>query len=443
MEKGVLLPIFSLPSKYGIGDFGYEAYEFIDILNENNICYWQILPINACDKLPYSPISFFALNEDYISIDKLVEMKLLENVPQKPKSSRITYDNFKEKLYKIAFKNFVPNEEMEKFGKRIRIREYAKYMSEKYGDGEDFYIFLQYILDIQWRELKKYANDKNVKIIGDMPIYPSYDSAEVKYNSANFELENGKMEFVSGAPPDEVTITGQKWGHPLYNFKHIKDENYKYFTQKFYEYLERFDYIRIDHFKAFDMFFKIPVNGDPKDGHYAPGPGAEFFDELTKTVDNDRIIVEDLGNIRQETEDLKNRYNFTGMKLLHYSINLKERKDTMLDSNRVVYTGNHDNNTTVGWYKSLKLMDKINLRIFLRKHGCKNKKINIALMNYAFSLPVRMCIVPVQDILGLDENSRINLPGVEKVDNWSWELIDFEDLRKEIHVMNNNKLIKK
>ena len=120
-EKGILLPIFSLPSKYGIGDFGYEAYEFIDILNENNICYWQILPINACDKLPYSPISFFALNEDYISIDKLVEMKLLENVPQKPKSSRITYDNFKEKLYKIAFKNFVPNEEMEKFGKRIRI----------------------------------------------------------------------------------------------------------------------------------------------------------------------------------------------------------------------------------------------------------------------------------------------------------------------------------
>ena len=175
-EKGILLPIFSLPSKYGIGDFGYEAYEFIDILHENNINYWEILPINACNRLPYSPLSYYALEEDYISLDKLKECGLIENPKTRESSNRAIYDDFKEKYYKEAFSNFKKNKEYREFIKCKEIQEYAKYISSINGENKEYYLFLQYILYKQWMELKQYANSKNVKIIGDMPVYPNFNS---------------------------------------------------------------------------------------------------------------------------------------------------------------------------------------------------------------------------------------------------------------------------
>lgn len=171
-EKGILLPIFSLPSKYGIGDFGYEAYQFIDILSENNIKYWEILPINECDKHPYSPVSYYALEEDYISVDKLKEEKLIQNAETRENKDRVIYDNFKEKYYKEAYRNFRPNNEYYEFIILQEINEYAEFMSQKTGNEKDYYLFLQYILYKQWMELKYYANSKNVQIIGYTGISP-------------------------------------------------------------------------------------------------------------------------------------------------------------------------------------------------------------------------------------------------------------------------------
>ena len=172
-EKGVLLPIFSLPSKYGIGDFGYEAYEFIDILSKNNIRYWEILPINECNTHPYSPVSYYALEENYISLDKLAEQGLIKEAETRPNKDRAIYDDFKEKYCKEAFENFKPDNKFKRFIKIDEIDKYAEFAHLKKGESKEYYLFLQYILYIQWMELKQYANEKNVQIVGDMPVYPA------------------------------------------------------------------------------------------------------------------------------------------------------------------------------------------------------------------------------------------------------------------------------
>lgn len=436
MNIGVLLPIFSLPSKYGIGDFGYEAYEFIDILKANNIKYWEILPIHESGRYPYSPISYYALNKNFISLDKLIDMGLLKDVEYKSKNSRIKYDDFKEKYYKEAYNNFQECEEYIKFCTNSKISEFAKYMSKRENEDESYYLFLQYILDKQWRELKEYANKNDVEIIGDMPIYPDFNSCEVEYNSKCYELENGSMKFVSGASPDYFNSEGQKWGHPLYDFKYMKKDNYLYLLERYKEFLNRFDIVRIDHFRAFDTYYKIPIDKTTKDGFYVEGPGSDFFDKLFEFTLPERFIVEDLGDIRKETEILRDKYNFTKMKIVQYTLDLKNKIDNYNDcENMVIYTGNHDNNTIVGWYNSLSNDEKENLLEFLKLNDCYNERINVAMINYCLKSQAKYAIFPVQDIIGLDENSRINLPGHEYEDNWSWELLDFEELKNNIKIL--------
>ncbi len=437
-EKGILLPIFSLPSKYGIGDFGNEAYEFIDILSENKIDYWEILPINDSNMLPYSPISYYALNTDYISLDKLKEMGLIKNPAFKEKKSRITYDKFKLKYYKEAYNNFIETEDYQKFKENRKIVQYSEYMSSTTGEKQDYYIFLQYILDKQWNELKEYANSKNVKIIGDMPIYPSFNSSEVKYNPECFELENGKMVYMAGTPADYFNEDGQKWGNPIYNFEKIKEYGYVYLLDRYKEYLKRFDIIRVDHFRAYDSFFRIPINGTAKNGYYTDGPSYGFFDELFKFTTPERFIIEDLGEIREETIKLREHYNFTRQKIFQYTINLDELTDFDSDvENIVIYPGNHDCHTLLGWYKSLKLKQKINLRRFLNKNKCNFLNINKGIIKYCLQCKAKIAIIAAQDILNLDDSARINLPGCDDIQNWSWELLDFDDFRKKIKILNN------
>ena len=197
-KKGIILPIFSLPSKFGIGDFGNEAYEFIDILSNNNIDYWQILPINACNRLPYSPISYYALNEDYISLEKLKEIRLINNPKEREISSRAQYDNYKEKYYLEAYSNFIQDDGYNEFIKCKEINQYAEYMSKITGFGKDYYLFLQYMLYNQWTAIKKYANSKNVEIIGDMPIYPAFDSVVTTYNLKYYQTEYVVLNFFGG-----------------------------------------------------------------------------------------------------------------------------------------------------------------------------------------------------------------------------------------------------
>lgn len=434
-EKGILLPIFSLPSKYGIGDFGYEAYQFIDILSENNIKYWEILPINECDKHPYSPVSYYALEEDYISVDKLKEEKLIQNAETRENKDRVIYDNFKEKYYKEAYRNFRPNNEYYEFIILQEINEYAEFMSQKTGNEKDYYLFLQYILYKQWMELKYYANSKNVQIIGDMPVYPVFESVETKYHSEYFEMENGKFTFEVGTPPDYFNENGQKWNSPVYNVENIKKDNYQYLVKRFKYHLKLFDKVRIDYFRGYDSFFRIPFGKTGKEGTYVDGLSYGFFDELfkEKNVNIENFIIEDLGEIREETIKLREHYGFTRQKILQFTIDLDNLYDRDNETENVlVFPGNHDCNTIYGWYKTLDDEHKWRLKEFLRRNECYDININIGIMQYLSKCKAKMPIIMVQDILGLDENSRINVPGVESDQNWSWKLINFDDLKERI-----------
>ena len=434
-EKGILLPIFSLPTKYGIGDFGYEAYEFIDILSENNIKYWEILPINESNRHPYSPISYYALEEDYISLDKLQEQGLIKNVETRENKDRAVYDDFKEKYYKEAFENFKPDSEYYKFIETEEIIEYADFRSEKTKNSREYYLFIQYILYKQWLELKQYANSKGVKIIGDMPVYPVFESVETKYHPECFEMENGKFTFESGTPPDYFNENGQKWNSPVYNVENIKKNQYQYLVKRFKYHLKLFDKVRIDYFRGYDSFFKIPIGKTGKEGFYTDGVSYGFFDELfnNEGVKVEDLIIEDLGEIREVTVKLREYYGFTRQKILQFSIDLDNLCDKdNEDENELVFPGNHDCNTIYGWYKTLSDDYKWRLKEFLRKNECYDINVNIGIMQYLSKCKAQMPIIMVQDILGLDEKSRINIPGTENENNWSWKLIDFEDFKERI-----------
>lgn len=437
MKKGLLLPIFSLPSKYGIGDFGYEAYEFIRILKENNIEYWQILPINEFEVHPYSPISYYALSKKYISIDKLIEMGLLDNVKEKANSNKIIYDNYKEQYYKKAYKNFKISEEFLRFSLNPKVREYARYMAEREDEKENYYLFLQFVLDKQWNELKQYANENNVKIIGDLPIYPSYNSCEVKYHPEYYDLVDGKMKYVSGIAPNNLYKDGLKCWKPVYNFEAMEKDNYKYLIDIYLEYLKRFDFVRIENFKVFDLYYKIPIEKEAKDGIYVKGPGEKFFYELFKNTTYDKFIVDDVEDIRKETEMLRDKFSLTKTKNLQYTINLKILQDEYNDNrNMVVYTGDHNTNTTIGWYNSLNYIDKENVRMFLINKKCNYEKINVAFIKYCLKSEAKLVIIPVQDIIGLDEKARISRPEEDTDNNWKWKLLNFEELKSNIDVLN-------
>lgn len=434
-EKGILLPIFSLPSKYGIGDFGYEAYQFIDILSENNIKYWEVLPINECDKHPYSPISYYALEEDYISLDKLKEDKLIKEVEIRENKDRVVYDKFKEKYYKEAFSNFRPNNEYYEFIILQEINEYAEFISQKTGNSKEYHLFIQYILYKQWMELKYYANSKNVQIIGDMPVYPVFESVETKYHPEYFEMENEKFTFEAGTPPDYFNENGQKWNSPVYNVENIKKDQYKYLIKRFKYHLELFDKVRIDYFRGYDSFFKIPIGKTGKEGFYIDGVSYGFFDELfkDKNIKIENFIIEDLGEIREETVKLREHYGFTRQKILQFTIDLDNLYDRDNESENVlVFPGNHDCNTIYGWYKTLDDEHKGKLKEFLRRNECYDINVNIGIMQYLSKCKAKMSVIMVQDILGLDEESRINIPGIESPKNWSWKLIDFNDLKDRI-----------
>lgn len=438
-EKGILLPIFSLPSKYGIGDFGKEAYEFVDILSENGIKYWEILPINACNRLPYSPLSYYALEEDYISLDKLKEYNLIEEPETREVSDRVKYDGFKEKYFRKAFTNFVPSPGYKEFIKLEEINEYAEYVSSIKGDTKEYYLFLQYILYKEWMELKRYANSKGVEIIGDMPVYPVFNSAETKYHPECFEMENGEFTFESGTPPDYFNSDGQKWNSPVYNVENMKKDNYKYLIKRYKYYLKLFDKVRVDYFRGYDSYFKIPIGKSGREGYYSDGVSYAFFDELfnNNDVNIESLIIEDLGDIREETIKLREHYGFTRQKILQFTIDLNNICDIDNESENVlVFPGNHDCQTIYGWYKTLSDDNKDRLKEFLRRNECYDINVNIGIMQYLMKCKAKIAIITVADVLGLDDSARINMPGVDITENWSWKLKDFEDFKREIKYFN-------
>lgn len=448
---GILLPIFSLPNNYGIGDFGAEAYKFIDILKENEIEYWEVLPINPIDSnnSPYSPISSLAIEPNFISIDHLKEIGLLKRAYKIECEEKIDYNlvkKTKDKFLRKAYKNFTKENKLyNEYRKYIKNcnTEYAKFMALKksnkcgwlkftksYDEEEYSYqLFLQFIAQYEWFKLKKYANENGVKIIGDIPIYSNYESSDVYFNQNDFILCNGKMSYVSGACPDEVDVYGQKWNQPVYSFDNQKLNNYKLFMEKYLYTDKLFDLIRIDHFRAFDNFYVVPVNGKPKDGIWLQGPGQSFFDKLFTKISSEKFVVEDIGKLRKQTVELREKYNLPGAKIFEYTFNFKTGQDEYINtSNEIVYPGNHDNNTILGWYNSLNEKEKETLNKFLENYkGTINQKI----IKYLNEEPHKYLIVMLQDILEQDAKSRINLPGKNE-NQWKYRLTDISEVNQKL-----------
>lgn len=293
-----------------------------------------------------------------------------------------------------------------------------------------YQLFLQFIAHCQWFKLKKYANDNNVKIIGDIPIYANYESSDVYFNQDDFILCDRKMTYVSGACPDDVDIYGQKWNQPVYSFDNQKLNDYKLFIKKYLYIDSLFDVIRIDHFRAFDNFYVVPANKTPADGRWMLGPGSDFFDILFTQVDREKFVVEDIGRLRKETVDLREKYNLPGAKIFEYTFNFYEGKDVFLTTgNSIVYPGNHDNNTICGWYNDLSSGDKRVLNNYLADYnGNINEKVIKHLMNH----PYKYLIVMIQDILGQGKNARINIPGTQK-NQWKYRLTSLDGIDEKLN----------
>lgn len=473
-SSGILLHPTSLPSKYGIGDLGNEAYEFINFLERSKQKLWQILPLNppGFGESPYQGFSAFAGNSYLISIDKLIEDDLLleEDVNEVPSFNEKKVDfqrvmDYKQKLLRIAFSRFdksVNNSQYEDFSennkhwlldycffmalknhhggrpwnlwdKRIAFRttegieEYQKLLHEEI----EFNFFLQYIFDKQWKAIKAYANSKGIKIIGDLPIFISYDSSDTWTQPHLFQIdEEGNPTKVAGVPPDYFSRTGQRWGNPHFRWKRMESDDFLWWRNRIEKLMELVDVIRIDHFRGFEAYWEIPAEAPTAEtGKWVKAPGAELFTIIKKHLKELPIIVEDLGFITPEVIKLKKMFQFPGMKIMQFSFGPKTpRRDrpTGFEGNSVVYTGTHDNETTLGWYKSLIQSGNTDVLKRLEKYygitlSMDEKEICWRLIEITLMTASTIAIIPMQDILALDNEGRMNYPGTVG-GNWDWRL---------------------
>lgn len=442
---GVLCPIFSLPSPYGIGTLGKSAYEFVDQLKKAGQGYWQILPLGQTGygDSPYQSFSTFAGNPYFIDLDYLREEGLLtvtecEQVEVCDNPDYIDYEKMYYSRYKVlrlAFERFNPVEAKgyDKFVKKnaFWLQDYALYMAVKDSFGGKpftdwdtdirlrkkkamaryaleldteirFYEFMQYYFSRQWKKLKKYANKNGIEIIGDIPIYVAFDSADTWANPTLFQLDDAGFPIgVAGCPPDCFSETGQLWGNPLYDWNYHKQTGYQWWMQRIAHCFKLYDVVRIDHFRGFESYYSIPY-GDPtaEFGHWEKGPGYELFAKMKETLGSCKVIAEDLGLLTDEVIALVKKTGYPGMKIIQFAFNNYEDNDYLphnYDKNCFVYTGTHDNDTTIGWLATVKPEDKKFIKEYCH---CRNDKdVPKALIRLCLMSAANTAIVPIQDYL--------------------------------------------
>ena len=469
--SGVLLPVSALPSDYGVGDFGKEAYKFIDISCEMGFKIWQILPLNPLGygNSPYQPYSSFAGDDIYISPQLLSEDGLLDKDIEKIKiSDKIDYENvrrFKGKLLKKAYKKFkekklYEKEDYKKFLNFEFVYNYAVFLTlkkqnnmqswntwpkdmknwikdkkldlTKYEDDINYEIFVQYIFYTQWMNIKKYANKKGIKIMGDIPIYVGLDSLDVWENQKAFLLNRtGSPKFIAGVPPDYFSKTGQRWGNPIYDWDYIKEHNYDFWINRISYNAQLYDIIRIDHFRGFDTYWKINAkNKTAMKGEWVEAPGHELF----TLISNLEIVAEDLGDLRKEVIKLRDDFNLKGMKIIQFTFDPNETNNDFEDrKNMIIYTGTHDNQTVMGFYNDKDENTKYEIKEYFKKHNYDTKDIHKGFLQMCMESIADYAIVPVQDIIGLDDKSRLNTPGTLGEHNWSFKLKDFDEYENNIN----------
>lgn len=473
-ESGILLHPTSLPSKYGIGELGSEAYDFVDFLVGSRQKLWQILPLGPVGygESPYQCFSAFAGNTMIISIEKLMEQKLLfqEDIDVLPvfNTRLVEFERvkvFKSALYRKAFGRFKAagdNVEYDVFLKENNywLDEFSLFMALKDHFGgiawnlwdkeiafrnpkamEDYrnilvreieyQRFLQYIFFSQWLELKAYANNKGVEIIGDLPIFISYDSSDAWSRRSFFELDAaGNPSKVAGVPPDYFSATGQFWGNPHYKWDEMEKDEFKWWRDRLDMLLKVVDIIRIDHFRGFESYWEIPGGQKTAQiGSWVKAPGRKLFQTLKAYKNDIPIIAEDLGVITKEVEELKNEFEFPGMKILQFTFGRGSEERFLphnYEENAVVYTGTHDNDTTVGWYLKVKDTDPKAIdelkSYFNITEEIGERAICWTLIENALSSRANTAIIPLQDILCLGSEARMNTPNTIGGKNWAWRL---------------------
>lgn len=467
--SGVLLPVASLPSNYGIGAFSKEAYEFVDMLERAGQSYWQILPLGPTGygDSPYQSFSTFAGNPYFIDLEDFIAKGWLKKKECKAcdfGSSRRYVDY--EKIYlaradileqayrrsKIAsdagFRKFCEEQEewlddyalytvLKAFhegkswsewedGYRLRDAEKLAAFEAANAEGIEFQKFLQYEFYEQWKKLKSYANRKGIQIIGDIPIYVAFDSADSWANPELFQFdENGLPKGVAGCPPDAFSATGQLWGNPLYAWDYHKSTGYRWWLKRIDHCRTLYDVIRIDHFRGFDEYYSIPYGDATAEfGHWEPGPGMDLFRTVTRRLGDVKIIAEDLGFLTDSVLQMVEDSGYPGMKVLEFAFDSREPSNYLphnYDKNSVVYTGTHDNETLAGWYKELRKEDKKFALKYMGREHIGRKQAVWEIIRLAHASVSDTCIIPVQDYLCLGNEARINQPSTLG-GNWVWRL---------------------
>ena len=465
-EKGILLHISSLPSPYGIGSLGKEAYKFVDFLKETGENYWQVLPLGPTSygDSPYQTFSAFAGNPYFIDLDILVDKGLLqisEIEEVKAESTKVDYKWLYDTRFEIlrkAYKRFNKSQDFEDYVRNNEewLTSFALFMALKniYKEGNfksfpveyqdrysasslrfiednkeelDFYRFLQYEFYLEWQELKKYANERDVRIIGDMPIYVAYDSSDVYSNPKYFKLKPDlSMKKGAGVPPDYFSKTGQLWRNPVYRYDVMKKDHYSWWVKRFKKAFEMFDVVRIDHFRGFASYYQVSSKEKTAvNGKWVKGPGYSLFREVKKKLGNLDIIAEDLGFITPDVIKLLEDTKYPGMKVIEFgfdgSIN-NPHLPSNYKENSVCYTGTHDNAPLKEWIEKMPIKVRNNVCDYLKvDKRINNDDLIDELIKLALSSVSNITIIPLWDYMHLGSEARFNHPSVAS-GNWVWRL---------------------
>lgn len=473
---GVLLHISSLPSSFGIGDLGPEAYKFADFMHQAGLTYWQLLPLNPVEGKsgysPYSGLSAFAGNPLLISPELLLDENYIKeedlDVKMSSDPSKVNFDEvipYKIEVLDKAYRHFLKastlaqETQFEDFCRThaLWLDDFALYMAIKNSrDGQSWFQwpqnlrdrdkesmiqverqlqrevikekFLQFLFFKQWEALQYYCKDKNIHFFGDLPFYVGYDSADIWAHPDIFKLNKDKSpEAVAGVPPDYFSQTGQLWGMPVFNWKAIRKKKYWWWIQRLSHNLHLFDLIRLDHFRAFSAYWEVSAEEKTAiNGQWKKGPGTRLFRRLKRKYPDMPIVAEDLGEIDQPVYDLMDKYDLPGMKVLLFAFGDGMPKSPYVPHhhtvNSIIYTGTHDNNTVRGWFEnSASEQDKERLGDYLGNIAVNNENVAYLLIRIAMASVGKLAIIPMQDFLNLGEEAIMNRPSTAE-GNWLWRM---------------------
>lgn len=467
---GVLLPISSLPSPYGIGSFSASAYEFIDQLKRGGQKYWQILPLGPTGygDSPYQSFSAFAGNPYFIDLDALAEEGLLKreeyvNCDFGDRRDRVDYQKLYERRFPLLRKayersHFLTEPEFQKFREENQdwLEDYSLFMAVKNRFGGtswpswdddirmrqevsleeyrsacrreiDFYQFLQYKFAVQWEKVKSYANESGISIIGDIPIYVAFDSADSWAHPELFQFDENHMPSrVAGCPPDAFSADGQLWGNPLYDWEYHEKTDYAWWKKRIAHCMKLYDVVRVDHFRGFDEYYSIPYGAKTAAGGcWMPGPGMKLFRALQQELGDTPIIAEDLGYLTESVEALVKDSGYPGMKVIEFAFDSREAGNYLpynYDKHCVVYTGTHDNQTLQGWFEELSGEDRRFAEEYLNLDPKKREELHWDFIRLTLECVADTAIIPMQDYLGLGPQARMNQPSTLG-NNWCWRLV--------------------